>query len=77
MAASHGLAAALPGGVDETMDRTLAPIRVPLHVWAAALVATFLMYVVFQENGVLLARSWETLHEFFHDGRHLFGVPCH
>ena len=38
-----------------------------------ALLGSFLML---QENGWLLSQS-ETLHEFFHDGRHALGFPCH
>jgi len=38
-----------------------------------ALLGSFLML---QENGWLLSQ-WETLHEFFHDGRHALGFPCH
>ena len=56
---------------------TTAPISVPLPAWLAAAVALFVVYVVLQENGALLASSWETLHELFHDGRHALGVPCH
>jgi hypothetical protein len=52
-------------------------IRVPALAWLAALVSALAMYLVFQENGALLAHSWETLHELFHDGRHVLGVPCH
>ena len=55
----------------------LVPVRVPVLGWVAALGAAVLMYLCFNENGVLLAQSWEYLHEFFHDGRHVFGVPCH
>ena len=53
------------------------PIQVPCLAWAAVVVALFLVYLVFQENGALLETSWQTLHEFFHDGRHALGFPCH
>jgi len=43
-----------------------------------------LLYVVAFDQGALgtLATSWladsgGVLHEFFHDARHLLGVPCH
>ena len=55
----------------------LAPVRVPLAGWLAALGAVALLYLGFNENGALLTQSWEYLHEFFHDGRHVFGFPCH
>jgi hypothetical protein len=54
-----------------------APIRVPLAAWAAVVVGLAFVYLMLQENGALLATSWETLHELFHDGRHALGVPCH
>lgn len=56
---------------------TAAPIRVPWLAWATVAISLFSLYLVFQENGALLASSWETLHEFFHDARHALGVPCH
>ena len=30
-----------------------------------------------QDNGLLLQSTMLNAHEFFHDGRHLLGVPCH
>lgn len=56
---------------------TTAPIRVPAVAWAAVVVGFVVIYLMLQENGALLASSWETLHELFHDGRHALGVPCH
>ena len=53
------------------------PTVVPLAAWLAVAVALFTTYLILQENGALLANSWETLHELFHDGRHALGVPCH
>jgi hypothetical protein len=53
------------------------PIRVPAIAWLFAVLALAGIYLMLQENGGVLARSWETLHEFFHDGRHILGVPCH
>ncbi len=55
----------------------VTPVQVPVAAWLASAVAFATMYLVFSENGAVLAQSWETFHEFFHDGRHLFGVPCH
>ena len=53
------------------------PIRVPAVAWVAVVASLFVVYLMLQENGALLANSWESLHEFFHDGRHALGVPCH
>lgn len=53
------------------------PLYVPLAAWLAVAVALVTAYVLLQENGAVLASSWETVHELFHDGRHALGVPCH
>ena len=50
---------------------------VPLWAWALAAAALAVMYFVMLENGALLGHAAHTLHEFFHDGRHFVGVPCH
>ncbi len=55
----------------------VAPVRVPFLAWMAVMVGLAAVYLMLQENGALLATSWETLHELFHDGRHALGVPCH
>lgn len=52
-------------------------IRVPIGAWFVAALSALLLYVVFQENGALLEGNFQVVHEFFHDGRHAFGVPCH
>jgi len=51
-------------------------IRVPWWAFAVMVVGLFLCYVALQENGLVL-NSWMTVHEFFHDGRHALGFPCH
>ena len=38
--------------------------------------AMFASYVMLQENGLIVS-NWMTVHEFFHDGRHALGFPCH
>ena len=43
-------------------------------VLALALAA---VYTLSLENGLVMQAGAETVHEFFHDGRHYFGVPCH
>ncbi|WP_447002859.1 CbtB domain-containing protein [Saccharothrix isguenensis] len=50
---------------------------VPTWAYAVALVALTVTWLVLQENGVALGHAAETVHEFFHDGRHALGVPCH
>ncbi len=55
-----------------------AGARIDVPVWAFAVMAfgLFFSYMVLQENGWLV-NSWMTIHEFFHDGRHALGFPCH
>ncbi|MEU4442196.1 CbtB-domain containing protein [Actinosynnema sp. NPDC050801] len=50
---------------------------VPKWAYAVALVALTVTWLVLQENGIALGHAAETVHEFFHDGRHALGVPCH
>ena len=47
------------------------------RLWLATLLALVVLYAVTMENGVVLADGARHLHELFHDGRHLLGVPCH
>lgn len=63
--------------VTNTPTGRIEAIRVPSLAWFAAVIGLLAVYLVLQENGALLASSWETMHELFHDGRHAFGVPCH
>ncbi len=57
---------------------------VPLWAWLLlALLITFI-YALGYDQGFLLhsflgklAETNNYLHEFFHDGRHLLGFPCH
>ena len=53
-----------------------AHIDVPVWAFLAMAAGMFLCYVALQENGLIMS-SWMTIHEFFHDGRHALGVPCH
>lgn len=53
-----------------------------LPVWAplAAVVALALLWMVTFETGQIMSAlgvSSMFMHELFHDGRHLLGVPCH
>ena len=64
---------------------TVAPqgsTTAPLPNWAFAVLfgAVFLLWMVTFEAGPLseaLGQAGSFLHELFHDGRHLIGVPCH
>ena len=49
------------------------------EIWAWAIVAfsVMMIYIVTMENGALLGSMAQTVHEFFHDGRHIAAVPCH
>ena len=64
------------------MTAVTAPVQAGEYVhvpsWALLLVALSLFgsYLVLQENGWIVS-SWMTIHEFFHDGRHALGFPCH
>lgn len=61
--------AALPGAAISTRDWLVA--------LAAAIVALVALYAIFMDNGNIVSATGEYLHEFSHDGRHLFGAPCH
>lgn len=51
--------------------------QVPVWSWAVFALALTAVYLVTIENGAVLNASAGWLHEFFHDGRHFLGVPCH
>ncbi len=65
---AHALPASAPA---------LPHVDVPVWAWALVVLAAVVSYFVMLENGVVLSQVSETLHEFFHDGRHFAGVPCH
>jgi hypothetical protein len=59
--------------------RTTA-VKLPIWALLAMALALGLLYAISFDGGLLsskVATSSMFLHEFFHDGRHLFGVPCH
>lgn len=64
-----------------TADRTV--VIAPIPGWAIVTllaVAALALWLVTFDNGQLssvLSRGDLFLHELFHDGRHLIGVPCH
>lgn len=53
------------------------PLRDWLIMGGAAVVALVALYAVFLDQGTLVSATGDYLHEFAHDGRHLFGAPCH
>ncbi len=67
------------------MHATKAPaarpgLALPRWAWLAAAAAFLLLWTVLMEQGAVsaaLGQSGPFLHELFHDGRHLVGVPCH
>lgn len=65
---THALPAAVPA---------LPEIDIPVWAWGLVVLAAAVSYFVMLENGAVLSTAAETLHEFFHDGRHFVGVPCH
>ncbi|MFD9885311.1 CbtB-domain containing protein [Streptomyces alboflavus] len=67
--APHSDTAAIQSATIETRDWLIAA--------AAAIVALLALYAVFMDNGSLISATGDYLHEFAHDGRHLFGAPCH
>jgi hypothetical protein len=58
-------------------EQALAPITVPAWTWLVVVLALAVVWALTLENGMVLAKSAGTLHEFFHDARHFVGVPCH
>ena len=57
-----------------------AGAALPQWVWPVLFFAIALLYAVTFDSGLVSARvatSGLYLHELFHDGRHLLGVPCH
>jgi len=61
---------------------TPAPIAIPVRALVPRAVFTvilslILLYFVGAEQGATSLISGHEVHEFVHDGRHLFGFPCH
>jgi len=58
------------------------PVSIPLREvlpWAvfAGVIMLSLLYLVGMDQGATSVFSGSMVHEFFHDGRHLLGFPCH
>jgi Probable cobalt transporter subunit (CbtB) len=73
------MAAAISVPLPQTQGR---PVPVPVRdilPWAAfiLLLAVLTIYFVGAEQGAFSLISGHYVHEFVHDGRHLFGFPCH
>jgi cobalt transporter subunit CbtB len=62
--------------VETATATAVQPIEIPWWSWLVLVAALLGSYLMLQENGLLLSQ-WERLHEFFHDGRHALGFPCH
>jgi hypothetical protein len=52
-------------------------VKVPAWAWLVVAMAAGALYLMSLDNGLLLQGLAERFHEFFHDGRHFLGVPCH
>ena len=52
-------------------------IAVPAWAWLVLALALATVYALTMENGATLQAGATVLHELFHDGRHMLGVPCH
>jgi len=61
----------------ETTATIAKPIAIPAWTWLVLALALATVYALTMENGLALRSGATVLHELFHDGRHLLGVPCH
>ena len=61
----------------ETTTATREAIAIPVWAWLVAALALMAVYALTMENGATLKAGASVLHELFHDGRHMLGVPCH
>jgi cobalt transporter subunit CbtB len=52
-------------------------IAVPVWAWPILLYGLAALFLLLDDNGAVLLSAADTVHEFFHDARHAFGVPCH
>ena len=62
-----------PDGAAVALDR----IVIPAWAWLVLAFALATIYALTMENGATLQAGASYLHELFHDGRHMLGVPCH
>ena len=59
------------------METTREAVVSPVWAWLVAALALMSVYALTMENGATLSAGATFLHELFHDGRHMLGVPCH
>ncbi|CAM5339523.1 CbtB-domain containing protein [Streptomyces sp. NPDC087440] len=73
------MSASAPQSAQTATDLASATTRTRdlLILAAAVIVALIALYAVFMDNGHIISATGSYLHEFSHDGRHLFGAPCH
>lgn len=66
--------AALPGPVEVPV----IPVR-ELAPWALffGLLAVLVLFFISADQGAVSLPGGTLIHEWFHDGRHLMGYPCH
>lgn len=69
---------------DLTAVRPAIPVREAVVAGFLVALALFILYAIFLDQGAILspllgdaARNSNYLHEFTHDGRHLFAAQCH
>ena len=70
------MTAITPDATQTTAPELGVHVHVPLWTWFVMALALFGSYVMLQENGWIMS-NWMMIHEFFHDGRHALGFPCH
>jgi cobalt transporter subunit CbtB len=70
------MTAITPDAPQTTAAEVGVHVHVPLWTWFVMALALFGSYVMLQENGWIMS-NWMMIHEFFHDGRHALGFPCH
>ena len=59
------------------MDHVIERVHVPVWACLVVLAAALAIYLMSLDNGTALRGVAHSAHEFFHDGRHFLGVPCH
>jgi hypothetical protein len=55
-------------------------VSIPTWAWLALLLGVAVLWMVTFEDGQVMSALGQAnalMHETFHDGRHLLGVPCH
>jgi hypothetical protein len=71
-----------PPMTDAILSPAAAPVRLPIRdvlPWAifGGIILLLMIYFVGAEQGATSIFKGMYVHEFVHDGRHLFGFPCH